>query len=342
MRAVITPRYGSPEVLEEREVPRPQVTAGHLLVQVRAAAVTEGDRRLRSADFPSFTAVIGRLMIGLFSPRQAVQGTMFAGRVVAIGEGVTDYAVGDDVFGSVDHGAYAEFIQVDADGPVARMPASIDYVQAANIPYGGVTALRFLKDLAQVKPGERVLILGASGGVGRFAVQLARHLGAEVTAVCSARNAALVTDLGARHVIDYKAVDVTQGTQAYDVVFDIAGAASYGKVRRILAPAGRYLTVYLTLGVLGRMLMTRLFGDRRALFSIALGKKDDMQQLRALVSAGVLRSAVGRQFTLSDIAKAHTAVEQGEAGVVVTLPGDASDAPSTPAGEARAVALAGL
>lgn len=343
MQAAITAIYGSPEVLEVREVPRASAAAGQVLVEVRAAAVTGGDRRLRAADFPSFSAVIGRLMFGLFAPRRPVQGTMFAGRVVEVGEGVEDYAIGDDVFGSVNDGAYAEYLSVDVDGAIARMPANVDYAQAANMPYGGVTALRFLEDVAQVQPGETVLIIGASGGVGRVAVQLARHLGATVTAVCSARHAELVKDLGAHHVIDYQKTDVTRGAQTYDVIFDIAGATSFGRSRRILSPRGRYLTVYLSMGILGRMLTTRLFGSKRAHLVIAMGTRADLQRLHTLVDTGVLRSVVDARHAFEDIATAHAAVDQGQAGVVVTMgdaASDASTAAATPASTAVSSPLA--
>src|SRR5262245_52694462 len=172
MRAAVTPSYGPPGVLEMRDVPVPRPGDHDIIVEVRATTVTAGDVRLRTADFPSITALPGRLMVGVLRPKQGVQGTMFAGRVVEIGRAVTRYAIGDDVFGSAMHGAFAEYLRMPEGGVLAKMPSNVGYHEAAAVPYGGVTALRFLRDVASVRPGDRVLVVGASGGVGRFAVQI--------------------------------------------------------------------------------------------------------------------------------------------------------------------------
>lgn len=326
MRAAVTPRYGNTTVLEIQEVPRPQVAPDQVLVAVDAAAVTAGDLRLRAADFPSFSAVIGRAMLGVLRPRHPVQGTMFAGRVVEVGAAVTDYAIGDAVFGSVDHGAYAELLAVKADGPIAHLPAGVDPVAAAEVPYGAVTAWRFLHDMARIQPGEQVLILGASGGVGRYAIQIARHLGAEVTAVCSARNFDRVRALGAQHVIDYRTTDFTEGAARYDVVFDIADATRFGRCRHVLRAGGRYLTVYMSVGVLLRALTTRWGAGPRAHFGIALATRDDMQVIAGLLREGALRSTVGHRFPLDAIAEAHALAEATtDGGVVVRVASASAD-----------------
>lgn len=318
MRAAHTPRYGRADVIEIREVPRPAIAAHQILVEVRATPITAGDRRLRAADFPRFTALAGRLMIGLFKPRNPIQGTMLAGRVVEVGAAVTRFTVGDDVFGSVDHGAWAEYAVIDADGPVARMPVGLDYAEAAELPYGGVTALRFLRDMARVAPGERVLILGASGGVGRSAIQIARHLGAEVTAVCSARNFERVRALGAHRVIDHATTDFTRSEARYDVIFDIADATRFSRCRRVLTPTGRYLTLFISPRVLLRGLTSRLFGRQRALCGVALGRRADLEDLAALVAEGALQATVGSTFPLESMAAAHVRAERdASSGVLV-------------------------
>jgi NADPH:quinone reductase-like Zn-dependent oxidoreductase len=300
--------------MELAERPRPSIAANEILVKVHATPVTAGDRRLRAADFPGFTALFGRLLIGLSGPRHVVQGTMFAGQVEAVGADVTRFAVGDDVFGSVDHGAYAEYLSLPAAGPVAKMPAGLKYAAAAEVPYGGVTALRFLRDMAQVQTGEHVLIVGASGGVGRYAVQIARHLGAEVTAVCSTAQLEAMRALGAHHVIDYTREDFTQSGGRYDVIFDIADAARYGRCRHLLRPSGRFLTLFASLGILARALTTRLFGGPRASMGVALPRQADLETLADWLAQGVLRPVVQACFPLDEIVAAHAHAERVRSG----------------------------
>ncbi|MEZ4327522.1 MAG: NAD(P)-dependent alcohol dehydrogenase [Polyangiales bacterium] len=318
MRAAITPKYGPPTILELRELPAPALGAQDVLVEVRASIVSEGDRRIRSADFPGMTAVPGRLMMGVFGPRAQVGGTMFAGTVVAMGERVTRYAVGDDVFGSAPHGAYAELLCIPEDGAMARMPAGLTHDEAAAIPYGAGTAHHFLVELAQLQPGERVLVNGATGGVGRFAVQLAKHLGAEVTAVCSRAHHELARELGADHVIDYKTTDFTTHGERYDIIFDIADSTTFGACRASLTPRGRYLTLSVSLRVLLQMGWTRVKGGQRALVSVALGDREHIEQLAALVTEGAFHPVIAKRFPLEDIVAAHQAAESGShAGAVL-------------------------
>jgi NADPH:quinone reductase-like Zn-dependent oxidoreductase len=311
MKAAITPSYGPAHVLQIRDEPTPGIGDHEVLVQIHAAPVTAGDRRLRAADFPGISALPGRLMMGVLRPRHVVQGTMFAGRIVEVGTAVTRYAVGDDVFGSTDHGAYAEYLCAPEDGPMARMPADLGYDEAAAVPYGAVTAMLFLRDLGSVAPGDKVLIVGASGGVGRFAVQLAKHLGAEVTGVCSRTNFELVRGLGADHVIDYKTEDFTQSGKRYDVIFDIADATSFGRCRSSLTQDGRYLTLYISVGVLLQMALTSLTGGPQAKFSVAFGDRKDMEQLSDLIEQGVIRPVIAKHFPLARIADAHAEAETG-------------------------------
>lgn len=321
MKAAITPSYGPADVLQTRELPTPTIGEHQVLVQIHATPVTAGDRRLRAADFPSIAAVPGRLMMGVLRPRNIVQGTMFAGRIVEVGSAVTQYAVGDDVFGSTDHGAYAEYLPMPEDGAMAKMPAGLSYEEAAAVPYGAGTALYFLRDLGSVGSGDKVLIVGASGGVGRFAVQLAKHLGAEVTAVCSRQSFELVESLGADHVIDYQSEDFSQNGLRYDVIFDVAGATSFCRSRPSLTRDGRYLTLFISVGVLLQMAVTSIIGGPRAKFSVALGKQDDMEQLRELMEQGVIPPVIAQRYPLERIADAHAEAETSRphGSVMVTV-----------------------
>ncbi|MFT7519291.1 MAG: NADPH:quinone reductase-like Zn-dependent oxidoreductase [Kiritimatiellia bacterium] len=322
MKAAYTPTYGSPDIIEAREVLAPTVGDKDVLVAVHATAVTEGDRRLRSADFPGISAVFGRLAMGFFGPRRAIQGTMFAGRVMEIGISVTRYAVGDDVFGSAAAGAYAELLAMSEDGAMAVMPSGIRYEEAAAVPYGAGTAMHFLRDVAAVKSGEHVLVLGASGGVGRFAVQLAKHLGAEVTGVSSRVNFALVRELGADHVIDHRSTDFTQNGQQYDVILDIADATTFARSRSSLTDTGRYVSLYLSLGILFQMARTAAFGGPNAKMSIAIPSREDLQAIRDLVAQGVFTPRLAQSYPLECISDAHRAVDAGglQGTVVVTVP----------------------
>ena len=321
MRAAITPVYGPAHVLQSREVPVPVAGAHDVLVQVRATTVTAGDLRLRAADFPSITALLGRLMLGWRRPKKPIQGTIFAGRVVAVGSAITRYAVGDDVFGTTNDGTYAEYLAMPEEAAMTRMPPRIGYEEAVAIPYGAITALRFLQDLASVRSGEQVLIVGASGGVGRFAVQLAKHLGAEVTAVCAGRNADLVRSLGADHVVDHERDDFTQTGDRYDVVFDTAGVTTFGRCRRILPRDGHYLTLFISVGVLVRMALASLGRGPKVTWAIAFPRKVDMERVRKLVEQDVFRPVLGPRFALEDIAEAHVVAETRRVAgsVIVTV-----------------------
>lgn len=304
MRAAINTRYGSPEVLTLAEVPSPQAKKGDVLIEIQASTVTEGDRRLRAADYPGISALFGRLVSGLLRPRQPIGGSTFAGRVVAVGEQVTRFQVGDDVFGSTMSGAYAELLSVSSREALAKMPENMSYSEAAAIPYGAGTALTFLRDLARVQPGERVLIVGASGGVGRMAVQLAKHLGARVTGVCSG-DANLLRQLGADEIINYREEDFSQRSEKWDVIFDTTEGNHFPPWKKTLTESGRYLTLYASAPVLFQMLWTKLRGGARALTGVALGNADSADELRTLAEEGAFRAVVSRSFPLEQIKEAH-------------------------------------
>jgi len=309
MQAAINTEYGTPEVLRVSEVAPPQIGKRQILIEVHASVVTEGDRRLRSADFPGFLAVFGRLATGVRSPRHAVGGSTFAGRVVEVGPGVSHLRAGDDVFGTTMHGAYAQYLAVSVDAAVGKMPRGVSYAEAASIPYGAGTALHFLRDMAALQPGERVLIVGASGGVGRMAVQLAKHLGAHVTGVCG-QDAELVRELGADEIIDYRNEDFRARNETWDVIFDTTEGDHFRSVVHNLTPVGRYLSLYMTLRILWEMVTTKLRGGPRAMAGVALGGPQQCGDVRALVEQGVFRVTIAQRYPLSEIALAHRALEE--------------------------------
>jgi NADPH:quinone reductase-like Zn-dependent oxidoreductase len=308
MKTVNYTSYGSPQVLTIEEKDRPEVGKKDLLIQVHTSLVTQGDRRLRSADFPALTWLPGRLLTGLFRPKNPTPGTVFAGRVVEVGSEVTSFSKGDEVYGNSMYGAYAEYMTVPESGTIARMPAGVGYEAAVALPYGALTALVFLKNLGNIRPKQRVLIVGAAGGVGRYAVQLACHFGAEVTAVCRGNNQ-LVRSLGAHHVIDSETIDFTKDNATYDIIFDTSGTYKYKDCEQALTANGRFLSLYLSLNLLFHMVLTTLFGKRKAIAGVALGTRADLDQLRDFAEAGVVRPTIDRIYPLDQIAAAHTRLE---------------------------------
>lgn len=308
MQAAMNTAYGAPDVLAPTEVERPTIGAGQVLVQVHASVVNEGDRRLRAADFPGLSSVFGRLMIGVFGPRHPIGGSSFAGQVVEVGAKVTRFAVGDQVFGGVMHGAYAEYLAVSEDDGIAKMPENATHAEAAAIPYGLVTALVFLRDKAKVQPGERVLVVGASGGVGRMAVQVAKHLGAHVTGVCS-RDQDLVLALGADEVIDYTREHFTTRDETWDVILDTTEGDHFRSFRPALTAVGRYLSLYVTLRMLFEMAVTAMRDGPRAMTGVAMGDPALMDDVRALVEQGAVRPVIAKRYPLGQIANAHAFFE---------------------------------
>lgn len=321
MYAVKQDVYGGPEVLRVVELPRPKLGARGILVEVQASELTQGDRRIRAADFPGLSALFGRLLIGLRGPRH-VSGTTFAGRVVAIGARVTRFAVGDAVFGIAMAGAHAEYLAVGEASTVARMPAGISYAEAAAIPYGASTALSFLRDMARLRQGERALIVGASGGVGRFALQVARHLGAEVTAVLS-RDAELARALGAHHVLDYTQTDLTRLRERYEVIFDCGQHGSFARYRPLLAANGRYASLHMSIQLCWEALRSRFVGSQRAMSGVVIGNAALMDTVRLWVERGAIRATVARRFRLDELTSAHRALERGRVpgSIVVEVAG---------------------
>jgi NADPH:quinone reductase-like Zn-dependent oxidoreductase len=314
MQAVSYNCYGGPEVLTVAEIEKPVPAADEVLVRVRAAAVNPLDWH-----FMRGSPYIMRLGSGLGAPDRPRLGVDFAGTVEAVGAAVTRFKPGDAVFGG-KFGAFAEYLTLSADGPVVLKPASMDFDQAASVSIAGLTALQALRDKGRVRPGQKVLINGASGGVGTFAVQIAKAMGAEVTGVCSTRNVDLVRSLGADEVIDYKQADYTQSGRRWDVIVDNVGNHSILANRSVMADDGRYVIVGGPggdwLGPVLRPLLAMLidpFVGQELVMLMAQQSAEDLEALAALVESGQLRATIDRRYALEEIADAIRYSETGRA-----------------------------
>ncbi|MZQ85098.1 zinc-binding dehydrogenase [Paenibacillus sp. 5J-6] len=319
MKAIITTKYGSPDVLRLREVEKPIPKDNEILIKISAAVVTPADCAFRKAD-PFMT----RLFSGLTKPN-CIPGFELAGEIEEVGGGVTLFKKGDQVFGTsgTGFGAHAEYKCLPETGVIITKPANMTYADAVGICDGGLTALSFLRDIGQIQRGQQVLINGASGAVGAYGVQLAKYYGAEVTGVCSSVNVNLVQSLGADHVIDYTRTDFTTNGETYDIIFDAVGKSSFTRCKSSLKQTGIYLSSVPSLAILLQMLWTSRIGSKRAYFA-ATGlkqKKENLTFLKELAEAGKLRSVIDRRYALEQITEAHRYVDSGrkKGNVVITV-----------------------
>ena len=313
MRAVVRTAYGSPDVLEVGETDKPELTDDGVLVRVRAASIN-------AADWYELTGTpyVARAQMGLRKPKTNTLGVDFAGTVEAVGRDITQLRPGDDVFGGRS-GAFADY--VCARRAVVAKPAALTFEEAAAVPVAALTALQGLRDKGQLQPGQKVLINGASGGVGTFAVQIAKALGAEVTGVCSTRNVDIARSLGADHVIDYTREDFTRSDRRYDLLLDIAGSRSWSECKRVLNPKATLVIVGApkgnrALGPLGHIAQVRLAsmpGSQRALFFVAKFNMPDMVVLRDLLESGKVKPVIDRRHELNEIADAFRYLGEGHA-----------------------------
>jgi len=311
MKAAVGRRYGPPDTVTVGDVPRPEPRDDEILVRVRAAAVGVVDGLARRGS-PWYA----RVHFGLRRPRFPVLGCDFAGQVEAAGPAVTRFGVGEAVFGTIAprFGAHAEYVCLPEHGAVAPKPANMSYPEAAAL--ADATALCFLRDKAGLRPGQAILVNGASGAVGTAAVQLARHFGATVTGVCSGPHLRLVRKLGAESVVDYTRTDFSRAGRRYDVIFDVAGTSSFGRCRRVLNPGGVYLTTAPSPAIFVQMPWTARFGSRRAVVAFtglrpAAEKQRDLLVIRELAEASALTPVVGACYPLARIADAYRRVDAG-------------------------------
>ncbi|MGD9863179.1 MAG: NAD(P)-dependent alcohol dehydrogenase [Pseudodonghicola sp.] len=308
MKAAVYDRYGPAEAVSIRDLPRPEPKRGEVLVRVQASSVTSADWRLRAAAFPGVTWIPGRLMFGLCRPRNPVLGGDFAGEVVAAGAGVTRFIVGDRVFGFSGLGAHAEFLTMAETGVLAHRPDTLGAAEAAATPFGALAALVFLRDYARLLPGQRLLVMGASGGVGTFAVQLGRRMGAQVTGVAGPASQDLLRDLGAQ-AVDYSRCDITEGPQRFDAILDTAGALRFAQARRILTPTGCFIPLEFGGREIGQAVGARIFGGPRVKIGVSGDSAADLEQIAGLLAQGALRPVIGARFPLARIVEAHRLAE---------------------------------
>src|SRR6056297_3344205 len=323
MKAMITTSYGSPDVVRLENVAKPVPHPNQVLIKIHASAVTKADAMMRTGK-----PFIGRLFTGLSKPKLPVWGTGFAGVVESVGSEVTQFKVGNQVFGeSIETmGTYAEYVKIPESGIVTHLPENLSFEEAAGMCDGGITSLNFLVNLGNIKAGQKVLINGASGSLGTAAIQIAKHFGTEVTGVCSSGNINLVKKLGADHVIDYTREDFTSATSRYDLIYDTVGVRSFTECRPALTKHGFYLSPVLGMPLLGHMMVTSVFGKKKAKFSAtgALPVEETrrlLDMLLDIIEAGNLRGVLDRTYPLEQLAEAHTYVDAGhKKGNVVLNP----------------------
>jgi NADPH:quinone reductase-like Zn-dependent oxidoreductase len=331
MKAIVYTKFGSPDVLHLADVSKPTPKDNEVLIRNHATTVNFGDlmaRNFKAISPRRFNMIflfwlIGKISFGINRPRTTILGNEFAGEVEAVGSAVTRFKQGERVFGcrGQSMGAYAEYICMPENGVVAVIPANMSYEEAAVIPYGATMAIHFLRKVC-LKPGQKVLINGASGGIGSAAVQIAKQFGAEVTGVCGAPRLDYVKSLGADHVIDYTTEDFTQNGNTYDLIFDILGKCSYTRCESSLNQNGILLYASFKMKELQQMLWTSLSGNsKRVVCAIAPGSLEDLISVQELMEAGKVKASIDRCFPMEEAAQAHRYVEEGHkrGNVVITV-----------------------
>ena len=320
MKAIVYERYGPPEVLHLKEIETPTPKANEVRIKVQATTVTTYDCWGRSGTAPPGFGLLSRMASGFNKPKQPVLGTELAGEIEAVGTGVTQCAKGDEVFGfAASSGAHAEYICLPEEAVVTK-PVNMTYEEAAAVPYGALTALFFLKK-ANIQAGQKVLIYGASGGVGMYTLQLARYFGAGVTGVCSTSKLEWVKSLGADTVIDYAQEDFTKNGQVYDVIFDSIGKTAVSKCKKSLKHDGFYIFATFGLPKLLQMLWLSLTSHQHIIYGMLDAKPEDFMFLKELIEAGQLRAIIDKCYPMEQIVEAHRYVESGRkrGSVVITM-----------------------
>jgi NADPH:quinone reductase-like Zn-dependent oxidoreductase len=330
MKAIVYTEYGSPDVLRLKEIVKPVPKDNEILIRVHATSVNFGDMIARNFkaispgefNMPFLFWLMAKISFGLKQPKITVLGSECAGEIEAVGKDAKRFKQGDPVFGypGLNFGAYAEYLCMPEDGTLAIKPANMTYEEAAVVPYGAIMALNLLRK-ANIQPGQKVLVNGASGGIGSAAVQIAKHFGAEVTGVCGAPRLEFVKSLGADKVIDYAKDDFTQNGETYDLIFDILGKGSFAGCKKSLKPNGVLLFASFKMKQLFQMLWTSMTGGKKVICAIAPGSVEDLISVIELIEAGKIKAIIDRRYPLEQAAEAHRYVEEGhkKGNVVITV-----------------------
>jgi len=311
MKAILYTRYGSPEVLSVGECEKPTVKPDEILIKVRAAEATKSDCEMRSFQFAvSWFYLPLRIALGLIKPKNPILGGYFAGEVVAMGEQVKAFSPGDRVFGGAGFsmGAYGEFLALSDASSIAPIPSNLSFEEAAAVPLGGFNALHYMRR-ANIQRGDRVLINGAGASIGTFAVQIAKQMGAEVTAVDSAIKETMLREIGADHFIDYASEDFTKSNEFYDVIFSVVAGASYSGCIKRLKPEGRYLLANPRLSDMLRSVFTTKFTDKSVRFAFAGEKKEELLALKKMIEADEIKPVLDKVYSMAEAPEAHRRVE---------------------------------
>ena len=334
MKAIVYMQYGPPEVLQLKEVEKPSPKDNEVLIRVDATSVNYGDllaRNIRNTSpgefhMPFLFWLLARIDFGFNAPRKNILGSEFAGEIEAVGNEVTRFKKGDQVFGypGQNMGAYAEYLCMPEDGVLAQKPTNMTYEEAAVVPMGAIMAINLLREKGNLQPGQKVLVNGASGSIGSAAVQIAKnHFEAHVTGVCGTPRKAFVKSLGADQVIDYTEEDFTQNGETYDLIFDVLGKSSYSRCKGSLKENGRYLLASFKTKQLLQMLWTSMSGSQKVICALAPGSAADLLSVKELIEAGKIKAVIDRGFPMEKASEAHRYVETGhKKGHIVITMGD--------------------
>lgn len=322
MKAAIATKYGPPEVLELRDVPKPIPKKHQVLIKLHASTVTAGDCELRSFKLPLLFGILLRPVLGLFKPRIKILGQEVAGEIEAVGSEVAKFKPGDQVFGptNIQMGGYAQFVCMSEKAVLAKKPDHISYEEAATIPVGWLNALHFLRK-ANIQPGEKVLINGAGGSIGTMAVQLAKHYGAHVTAVDSCQKLEMLKSIGADEVMDYATQDFTRNTNTYDVILEVPGKAPFWGSIKSLKSKGSFLATNPSLTSIFGGLWVKLTGSKKVINGLASENVVDLNMCTQLMKEGIIKSVIDRTYPLDKIVEAHNYVDQGhkKGGLAISI-----------------------
>jgi len=321
MKAVLYKKYGSPNMLETCEIEKPTPNHNEVLIKVEATTVTTADCIMRRGD-----TFFSRVVLGFKHPKKIYQilGIEFSGKIESVGKNVTKFKQGDDIYafrGFRSTGSYAEYKCMKETNSIAIKPENMSFDEAASVVDGSTTALFFLKDKANIQKGQKVLINGASGSIGTFAVQLAKYFGAEVTGVCSSKNIELVKSLGADKVVDYTKTDFTKLGESYDIIFDTVSKSSYSACKKILKSGGKYIVTMISFKRVVLSLLTKFNKRRKLIFGMSVNKTAGLNFIKSLIEKGHIKTIIDKIYSIDEISEAHTYVEKGHkrGNVVIQL-----------------------